>query len=190
MQPVERGHFEAPKVQRSSVRLKQLGENTASRNSKQERASTDRGAPHHARQAACEQCGVFGAARPSRSDKEAAYLRRFVRREFQPIATDVLVLGDYHSAPLTHLREPLDVGAVLREVVVMGLDLRAGSAQGFRHYETAELPVNEKSKGCESRCVTLREVRSGARSRSLPEGRHNRAQAHLCYRRRESARPG
>lgn len=92
--------------------------------------------------------------------------------------------------PGPHLRQPLDVRGVLREVVIMGLDLRAGSAQGFRHYETAELPIDEESKGCEPRCVTLREVRSGARSRSLPEGRHNRAQARLCYRRRGSARPG
>lgn len=63
---------------------------------------------------------------------------------FERVAMDLLILGKHDPAALTGCGEPVNVGRVFREMVVV--DFYAGTRvpQGLRDHALAKAAVNEK----------------------------------------------
>src|SRR5688572_25395295 len=138
----------------------------------------------HARQAFDQQVRQLLAVHIPPRYNEAPQPGSLVSSPFERITTNVLIFGNQHPVAAADFWYPLGILHSLRKMVEVDLDPCAGLAQGVSDDETADLIVEKEGERRKSPGVTLREARSGARSGSLPTGRHSRAPALRPSRRR------
>ncbi|XXY78765.1 hypothetical protein WMF11_44875 [Sorangium sp. So ce295] len=72
------------------------------------------------------------------AEHDARDVRADQREAFERVHTDVLVLGQDDPATAADLDEPLGIGRVLREVIVVGVDVELRRSQRFDDEPSAE----------------------------------------------------
>ncbi len=67
---------------------------------------------------------------------------------FQGAAGNIGVFGQDNPAPFAHLGEPINIGGIGWEVIVMNLDGNASLSEGRDNLFAAEASIDEKCDGC------------------------------------------
>jgi hypothetical protein len=118
---------------------------SASGNGVDERTGLAHCPSHHAGQGPKEDFAHLRARQALLRKEKRFYPRPLDRVAFEGVTADLLVLGKHDPAPLTGSGEPVNIGRVFREMIVVDFYARVCITQCLCDYPLAKAAINEEN---------------------------------------------